>query len=126
VLRPVQHHVELQRADRGQHRGLIAAQVGGEDLDDAFGVQLLDPAPELLVPAGFHAAHHREMLGREAGDGRELHRRVPGGGDSEVTAPSRRRTPKFGRAAPNSTGLDTPARNDSISIPGSPEVPTDP
>jgi hypothetical protein len=38
----VQHDVVLQRADRGQHRSLIAAQVGGQHLDDALGVELLD------------------------------------------------------------------------------------
>ena len=27
VLEPVQYHVELQRAHRGQHRSLVAAQV---------------------------------------------------------------------------------------------------
>jgi hypothetical protein len=26
---PVQHHVELQRPDGGQHRRLVAAQIGG-------------------------------------------------------------------------------------------------
>ena len=77
VLEPVQDHVELQRADGGEHRSLVAAQVGGEDLDDALGVQLLDPAPELLLLARFLAAHHREVLGREAGDRRELDRDSP-------------------------------------------------
>src|SRR5580692_9180077 len=53
VLEPVQHHVVLQRADRGQYRSLVAAQVGGQHLDDALGVELLDPAPELLLLARF-------------------------------------------------------------------------
>ena len=44
--------------------------------------------------------------------------RADGGGANEVTASSRRRTPKFGSAAPNSTGLVTPARNVSMSTAG--------
>ena len=70
MLEPVQDHVELQRPDRGQHGGLVAAQVGGQDLDDALGVQLLDAAAELLGLAAVLAAHHREVLGREARNGR--------------------------------------------------------
>ena len=74
VLEPVQHHVELQRPDGSQHRGLVAAQVRGEHLDDALGVELLDATAELLGLARLLAAHHGEVLGREARDGRELHR----------------------------------------------------
>src|SRR5580704_2791614 len=61
VLEPVQDHVELQRADGGEHRSLIAAQVRSQDLDHALGVQLLDPAPELLLLARLLAADHREV-----------------------------------------------------------------
>ena len=40
-----------------------------------------------------------------------------GAGASSHIASSSRRTPKFGSAAPNSTGEDSPARNDGMSIP---------
>ncbi len=39
-----------------------------------------------------------------------------GAGASEHIASSSRRTPKFGSAAPNSTGGDSPARNDGMSM----------
>ncbi len=42
--------------------------------------------------------------------------RGSGAGASSHIASSSRRTPKFGSAAPNSTGDDSPARNDGMSM----------
>jgi hypothetical protein len=76
VLEPVQHHVELQRSHRGEHRRLVAAQVRRQDLHHALGVELVDAPPELLVLPGVLASHHGEVLGRERRDRRERHGHV--------------------------------------------------
>ena len=81
-------HLELQRPHRGQHRSLVAAQVGGQDLDHALAVELLDAAAELLERARVGAADHREVLGGEARDGRE---RDGIGGVERVAGPQRTR-----------------------------------
>ena len=56
MLHPVLGHLELHRADDGEHRRLVAAAVRAQHLDDALGVQLLDAAAELLVLGGVPAA----------------------------------------------------------------------
>ena len=53
-----------------------------------------------------------ESTGRSAPP---VSRRAAGGGASSHSASSSRRTPKLGSAAPNSTGEDSPARNDFMS-----------
>src|SRR3546814_4808289 len=51
VGHPLLDHLELHRSDCCEHGALVATQVGAEHLDDAFLVQLLDAAAELLVAA---------------------------------------------------------------------------
>ena len=64
-------HLELQGADGGQDRRRVAGVGIAQHLDDAFLVELLEPAAELLGPAGVERARRGEDLGREPGDRRE-------------------------------------------------------
>jgi hypothetical protein len=68
---PLFDDLELHRADRAEHGGLVAAELRAHDLDDTLVVELLDPAPELLVFAGVRPTGHPKMFGREEGHGRE-------------------------------------------------------
>ena len=67
VLEPPGGHLELQPADRGQHRGLVA-QVGvAQHLHHALLVELGDAPAELLEAARVAHPDRREVLGGEAG-----------------------------------------------------------
>ena len=72
VGHPVLDDLELHRADGGEDRVLVAAQVGAQHLHHALLVELLDAASELLVAADVAGAGGDEVLGREARDGRVL------------------------------------------------------
>ena len=61
-----ERHLELHRADGGEQRLLVAALRIAQHLHDALLVERREAAPELLVAAGVAAAHHGEVLGREA------------------------------------------------------------
>ena len=91
VRHPVFDHFELHRPDGGQHRGLIAADVGAEHLDDSLVLQLLDAAAELLETAGVLGARHLEVLRGEQRDGGELHRLLE---EEAVADPQRGRVDK--------------------------------
>ena len=68
--------LELHRAYCGEHGGLVAASIRTQDLRDAFLLQLLDAAPELLVFTGVGSPGDSEILGGEARYRREDHRYV--------------------------------------------------
>ena len=62
---------ELHRPDGGEQRLLVAAVRIAQHLHHALLVERRQPAAELLVAARVAAAHHGEVLGREARHGRE-------------------------------------------------------
>ena len=66
-------HLELHRTDGGEHRRLIAAPVGPQNLHHAFLRQLLDAFAELLVLAGVGAPGDGEVFRGETRDRREVH-----------------------------------------------------
>ena len=68
VLQPVDGHLELHRADGGEHRGLVAEVRVAQHLHHALLVELGDAPAELLEPAGVPHAGDREVLGGEARD----------------------------------------------------------
>ena len=72
----VAEHLELQRADGGEDRRRVAGVGVAQHLHDAFLVELLETAAELLGPAGVERPGRGEHLGREAGDRRERHGRA--------------------------------------------------
>jgi hypothetical protein len=74
VRHPFLDDLELHRPDGTEHGGLVAAQLGAHDLDDALVVELVDPTPELLVLARVRRTHHPEVLWREHRQRRELDR----------------------------------------------------
>ena len=76
VLEPMGGHLELHRADRGQHRGLVTEVLVAQHLHHALLVELGDAATELLEPTGVLHASDDEVLGRELGQPRELDGRV--------------------------------------------------
>ena len=76
VLEPVDGHLELHRADRREHRRLIAEVGVAQHLHHALLVELRDAAPELLEPARVPHPGHLEVLGRELGQPGELDGRL--------------------------------------------------
>ena len=70
----MEHDVELHGSDSRQDRRLRSATLRDQELHHALGLELRDPAPELLGATGIRRADHGEVLGSERRHARERHR----------------------------------------------------